>query len=152
MEANEETFFDKLKEKYPVMYGNVYCGMWVDEGWHKIIEVLSYHIDNHVKQHNARIAWRKENGHDVTGMEELPEVEVHQIKEKFGGLRFYTGPCDDYVNGLIMMAEEWADHTCEYCGQRGKSRNDIGWIKTLCDHHYEETKRKQEEQYGRNEK
>ena len=61
-------------------------------------------------------------------------IEVHQIKEKFGGLRFYYEGGDDYVQGLVAMAESWAARTCETCDERGERRHG-GWIRTLCDKH-----------------
>lgn len=71
-------------------------------------------------------------------------VRVAQIKEKFGGLRFYYDGGDEHIGGMIDMAESWASHTCETCGDRGK-RRDGGWIRTLCDKHeaeYQERQRK----------
>jgi hypothetical protein len=61
-------------------------------------------------------------------------VVVRQIKEKFGGLRFYYDGGDEYVSGLVSMAEAWAGHTCEKCGNKGEQRSG-GWIRTLCDVH-----------------
>ena len=60
---------------------------------------------------------------------------VDQIKQKFGGLRFYVTGDDQYINGLIAMAEEWAGNTCEICGARGRLRSGK-WLRTLCDEHY----------------
>lgn len=60
--------------------------------------------------------------------------EVSQVKEKFGGLRFYTGAMSDECYKRVSQAEEEADKTCEVCGERGQSRG-RGWIKTLCDEH-----------------
>jgi hypothetical protein len=61
-------------------------------------------------------------------------IHVEQIKEKFGGLRFYYQGSDGVVSGMVTMAEEWASHTCETCGNHGKRRSG-GWIRTLCDFH-----------------
>ena len=59
--------------------------------------------------------------------------EVLQVKEKFGGLRFYcTHDGTDGIRERILQAENEADKTCEYCGQAGKPRAG-GWIKTLCE-------------------
>ncbi len=72
------------------------------------------------------------------------KVTVSQIKEKFGGLRFYYDGGDEYVVGLVDMAEMWANRTCETCGTLGKQR-DGGWVRTLCDVHeaeYQERKKK----------
>ena len=66
-----------------------------------------------------------------------PEVEVSQVKEKFGTLRFYYEGGDEYINGLVSMAESMSEVTCEVCGNPGKRRAG-GWIKTLCDRHHEE--------------
>ena len=66
--------------------------------------------------------------------EYVTRVTVAQVKEKFGGLRFYYNGGDDYVRGLVTMAESWADKTCEKCGNLGTHRHG-GWIRTLCDAH-----------------
>ena len=62
---------------------------------------------------------------------------VAQIKEKFGGLRFYYDGGDDYIEGLVAMAEDWANRTCEKCGDPGTKTVD-GWVQTLCKKHMEE--------------
>ncbi len=59
-------------------------------------------------------------------------VKFDQIKEKFGGLRIYHSGGDDYIDGLIGMAESFSYKICEVCGERGKP-NKGGWIATLCD-------------------
>lgn len=61
-------------------------------------------------------------------------ISVHQIKEKFGGLRFYYDGGDKEVHGMVRMAEAWANFTCEKCGNLGTRRGG-GWIRTLCDTH-----------------
>jgi len=56
-------------------------------------------------------------------------ARIHQIKEKFGGLRFYC----DFEWGLEeSKLEERSLSICEECGRPGKPRGG-GWIKTLCD-------------------
>lgn len=62
--------------------------------------------------------------------------EISQIKEKFGGLRFYAHNTNEKQNELIRRAEEVSYHVCEVCGEQGKLRDDLGWIQTLCDKHY----------------
>ena len=70
-------------------------------------------------------------------------IRVEQIKEKFGGLRFYYSGGDEYIDGMVRMAEVWAGTTCETCGNKGK-RRDGGWIRTLCDTHEAEHQAKME--------
>lgn len=46
-----------------------------------------------------------------------PDYEVHQIKEKFGGLRYYCSiPADSLANGVIGAAEARSQKTCQNCG------------------------------------
>ncbi len=67
-----------------------------------------------------------------------PDYKLHQIKQKFGGLRFYYGldevGFDPRIDDLIEHAEQIAARTCEPCRAPGRSRGG-GWIKTLCDAH-----------------
>lgn len=63
--------------------------------------------------------------------------DIKQVKEKFGGLRFYTGSTNYEQDLLISRAEETAAKTCEVCGQPGELRGG-GWLKTLCDTHDQE--------------
>lgn len=66
----------------------------------------------------------------------LPEdAIIIDIKEKFGGLRFYAGNIDLTVEDFICEMEEKSLQTCEVCGEPGELR-ETGWIKTLCDKHY----------------
>lgn len=60
-----------------------------------------------------------------------------QVKEKFGGLRFYMTSADDQIYDLIRKAEEESYSTCEYCGSNGELR-DTRWRRTLCDDCYSE--------------
>jgi hypothetical protein len=64
-------------------------------------------------------------------------IRVAQIKEKFGGLRFYYDGGDAQISGMVTMAERWAGRSCETCGNLGERRSG-GWMRTLCDKHEEE--------------
>lgn len=59
---------------------------------------------------------------------------LQQIKEKFGGLRFYIGIASDEVHERIRLAEKESYQICDVCGKPGKPRTD-GWVRTLCDEH-----------------
>lgn len=63
------------------------------------------------------------------------EVDIHQIKEKFGGLRFYTGSVSadkgrEFFDAIDAITER-SYITCENCGEPGKL-DKTGWWKTLC--------------------
>jgi hypothetical protein len=55
-----------------------------------------------------------------------------QVKEKFGGLRFYTTSATDEILDVIETAEDKSEKTCERCGKNGKNRTYGTWLKTLC--------------------
>ena len=65
------------------------------------------------------------------------QVVAVQVKEKFGSLRFYYEGGDDYIRGLVSLAESLSHRTCEQCGSPGVGRGG-GWIQTLCDLHADE--------------
>ena len=73
-----------------------------------------------------------ENEQKITAY--VPYVVIDQIKEKFGGLRFYYHGGDEQIHGMVRMAELWAGRSCEKCGNKG-ARRQGGWIRTLCDTH-----------------
>ena len=57
-------------------------------------------------------------------MPELVEqVVAGQIKEKFGTLRFYYHGGDDYIRGLVSMADAMTSRVCEDCGAPGTARS-----------------------------
>lgn len=59
--------------------------------------------------------------------------DLLQVKEKFGGLRFYiTGGQPDAVNKLVSDAEDASYRTCQDCGNPGKTHGG-SWIRTVCD-------------------
>jgi hypothetical protein len=64
-----------------------------------------------------------------------PKFEVLQVKEKFGGLRYYVN-CrkEEAIRQRIGAAQEESFPICEVCGQPGTLREN-GLIKTLCDEH-----------------
>jgi len=62
--------------------------------------------------------------------------EVCQVKEKFGGLRFYINAATSEVHKRISQAEIESMNICEVTGKPGKLRTDIGWYRTLCDEEY----------------
>ena len=116
-----DAFVKHMEERFPKMFAEKYGGFACGEGWWPILEKLCSNIQNHIDWKNKQ-----------SGI--VPQVTVAQIKEKFGGLRFYYDGGDEHINGMVRMAEVWADASCEECGSPGK-RRDGGWIKTLCDTH-----------------
>ena len=70
-----------------------------------------------------------------------PDYTLSQVKEKFGGLRYYASPGDvdeqtaAAFYDLIREAEAKSFEVCERCGQAGRLSSRAqqgGWYKTLC--------------------
>lgn len=59
--------------------------------------------------------------------------EIIQIKEKFGGLRFYTNGLTEEGHAIVQKYEELSYRICELCGsQENVNVSTQGWIRTLC--------------------
>jgi len=59
-------------------------------------------------------------------------VNILQVKEKYGGLRFYVAGCSDELHDAIDSAEALSYKICELCGNPGTLMGH-GWLKTRCD-------------------
>ena len=104
---------EALKNKF---LPNYYKSVDVDEGWYQIV----VDCDNLLTEID-------------------PNYQIAQIKQKFGGLRYYFQPSDVnngelYVkmNAVVLAYEKIASITCEATGKPGvlmKSKG--GWVKTL---------------------
>jgi len=111
-----------LFEKYPKLYRGrnlpitqslVPFGFENGDGWFKIISELS----DKITELDAR---------------DGSETIAIQIKEKFGGLRYYIESGSDAIFDLIDKAEDDSLKTCEMCGDPGEVRG-VGWLTTLCE-------------------
>lgn len=92
----------------------IFSGFECDDGWFDLIWRLSAMIEDVLKK-------------------ESQEGYARQVKEKWGGLRFYMdGWHDEEIEGLIRQAEINSRKICELCGKTGILRKRRIW-KTLCD-------------------
>jgi hypothetical protein len=69
-------------------------------------------------------------------------IAAGQVKEKFGGVRFYlswdrptTGPKEAWaaIHRAIEQAERESARTCEECGARAEGHTSNGWLRTRCE-------------------
>jgi len=116
---------NKLFEKYPKIFRQkdllptqtAMCwGIEVGDGWFWLLDKLCSLIQGHI---------------DVDKNRE--QLEAIQVKEKFGGLRFYCSGSDEMIEGMIRFAEHLSFEICERCGSTQAIRQTEGWIKTLCE-------------------
>ena len=85
----------------------------IGDGWLKIVQKL---IEDCLK-----LGWDK---------------EICQVKEKLGGIRFYTNNMPEGMHELILKAEDLSFNTCAVCGKPGKlMKGKSGWFYTSCKKH-----------------
>lgn len=157
---------NQLVARYPEVFRDVggdpaqTCmadGLAVGNGWFNLIDVLCANFVARLRQEQAYLQRLAENlgrpvrhGHPELiddhviaeqrqRMEQaLAEVPVAaQVKEKFGGLRFYVDNATPAHDQLIRFAEMMASRTCEDCGAPGQAYP-FGWVRTLCPVHAEQ--------------
>jgi len=94
------------------------------DGWFQLIWNLSEKLEAEITNLEAKYA----SDNDV----KMPQAR--QVKEKFGGLRFYMVPTTETIEKMIKEAMKISEITCEVCGEPGELRGDR-WMYTLCEQH-----------------
>lgn len=121
--TSQEKSYDTLYSKYEHLFNKdnrraiTMFGFECGDGWYTIIEQLIDQIDSYIK-------------HKYKDQEF--DFQITQIKEKFGGLRFYFDGGDSEIYELTRFAEELSYKTCEYCGSNQDIFRSKGWITTAC--------------------
>ena len=113
---------EELFKKYPKIFSNLKyteCG----DGWFDLIERLCAVLQNEADNVAYRLSDEEK---------EAVQPVAAQVKEKFGGLRFYIYGGNEEMWGAIRMAEAMSHKICEDCGVPGHKQPG-GWIRTLCD-------------------
>ncbi len=140
----------------PIQFG-FECG----DGWYMLLDELMGEIQQYIKYHNEDLdrkfkypwmwdfqrwlrwncrkkgSWKEKLAdwiYQNAPKEGFPHlsIRIDQIKEKFGGLRFYVSGSDKYVDDLISKAEDLSYQTCEFCGSNDDIMHSSGWIVTAC--------------------
>jgi hypothetical protein len=115
----EKQLFDKypklFAQKDSSMQETCMCwGICTEDGWYWLIDSLCSCIQNYIDANKK------------------PQVEIVQLKEKFGQMRYYITGADDTIGGMIWLAEDMSYQICEICGSTTDITHTKGWIKTLC--------------------
>lgn len=96
-------------------------------GWDSLIETLAALIDAEIER-DPRVAkgYRTDEGWD------MPPFRITQMKEKFGGLRFYYEGGNNRIHGFAQMTEDLSKGMCEVCSSIGDQCRNGSWVSTLC--------------------
>jgi len=144
-----------LCKKYPKIFSNRYkspketCMCWgfeVRDGWFFLLDALCNSIQNYLDGHNEWVEKYSEDYKKKISKEHIskkmieeqctliPQVVADQVKEKFGGLRFYYSGGDEKIRGMVTLAENLSYQICEKCGIMNENVNSTskGYIRTLC--------------------
>ena len=147
-EKSQEQFFQDLAIQWPeLMQKSQIQYIEIGLGWFNLIDTLCSLICRDLDNAKRRLKYAMEypaNNPNVTIADLEKEVEeelenlpiIVQIKEKFGGLRFYVDNASDRIYNFIDFAETLSNTTCEICGSPGGHSGGF-WIKTLCKKHAE---------------
>ena len=114
----KEEYEDFLLARHPKILSRVAAyGIGVGDGWFNIIDLLCKSLQEETDHRGA------------------PQVVALQIKQKFGGLRFYVDHHSPEQGALLQHAELLAERTCEICGAPGERVSLDGWIVATCTRH-----------------
>lgn len=139
----------------PIQFG-FECG----NGWYVLLDTLMEEIQQHIKWKNESLdrefkykwmwdlqRWFRLHARAVKNWktkiadwiyENAPKgkphisIRVDQVKEKFGGLRFYYHGGDKEIDGMVRLAEGLSYRTCEFCGSTKDIGYTQGWIISCC--------------------
>lgn len=121
--------YDNLAPDYPLLFrnGRPSCGISVCKGW-----------ENLIRETLTKIEQLLPIPHDF---------KVTQVKEKFGGLRFYyaapllSQDIKEKIQAIVTLAESRSFGACKVCGGPATQEplvGKLGWVRTLCSLHRED--------------
>lgn len=107
-----ETWLD-LEQRYHHVLSPRFRGWEIGAGWKALIEEVLHELG-----------------------QQVPDVQVTQVKEKFGCLRVYTeDKTNDQIQAILRRAEARSAVICEVCGEAGNLLRDDGWVRVRCRDH-----------------
>jgi len=155
-------FPEIFKNRYADKRSTAMCwGFDIGDGWYSIIRFLCQQLMrdytlakqdyDHYKQMlevKDKSAWREWHHQKYTQenlekrKQELDECHIPvalQVKEKYGGLRFYVQSATDEQHQTIAIVESISYSVCEQCGTtKDVHVFNMGWMRTLCVEHGKE--------------
>jgi len=113
---------EALKQNYiSDLYGAF--GFECGDGWYELLQEMCVEIAKAYTNQSVEI-----------------DFKPLQIKEKYGTLRVYFATSEEMYKPIQKIIDKYkkkSETICEECGQLGMMRNDLNWIRVLCDTHYQ---------------
>lgn len=103
----------KLNKTFPWLQITIEC----DDGWYNLIYECLKEIEVLYK----------------TKSEDISEIKVLQIKEKYAHLRIYIFSYIGDVYDIIDKYESLSHNICEHCGNDGELSVKYGYYRVLCE-------------------
>lgn len=109
---------NKLFNQFPDLYSkkNLSWGFECGDGWFNLIQELSDKISKSIVQ------------------QDLEDIYIIQIKEKWGTLQVYMNLYNQKIGDLIDEYQDKSFKVCEACGKEGSLKNG-SWVRVLCEEH-----------------
>jgi hypothetical protein len=165
---------EALCAKYPLIFKDrnadmrttAMCwGICTGDGWYNILDTLCGLLTSDYRSAQSRYDFIKnkvnqplwEGSNKIVTQEMIDDAKANldeeilkvpvavQVKEKFGGLRFYVQAATDKHYNYINFAESMSYKICEVCGSPGERYTD-GWHTVLCDEHAKEQGREKSQE------
>lgn len=144
-----------FRDRHKPMTETAMCwGFACGDGWYSLINTLCglimadvrmlrrdvAHTRKQLARHAELSEW-EQNHYTPERLEQLEqqlkdaEAELpvaSQVKEKFGGLRFYVDGGTKKHYAYISFAEAMSYTICEECGATQNVHQTTGWVRTIC--------------------
>ena len=114
MERATEAAHRALREEFPESIGSWTHEVSIGDGWLPLVQGLCRYLQS------------------MSAERGLEPVRVLQVKEKFGGLRFYVEEPSEEQLLVIQFAEMLSFGICERCGTTRDLAIEGAWRKALC--------------------
>lgn len=110
----KQKVIDQFKKDFPKVFkNNMGISFCIGDGWTDILKEALGKIES--------------------SLNEDDKFEIFQVKEKFGGVRFYCSTLNQTIKEAVRWLEEKSYSVCEQCGAPGRESSYTAWIKTLCE-------------------
>lgn len=116
----------EFESRWPGLMADIPCGFGCPKGWSELVWKLFIDIEAAL----------------TAAHPELSDFKIAQIKEKFGGLRFYFSlrkdhPAYDMIHQLVEQAQGESFGICLSCGgsadvTTGVTGGGRGWVTSQC--------------------